>query len=133
MNLAPQKLCAPSLFRGAASWTITNRSLLWTVRTRLCSAFNVIPRVREKACLRFEVLTRDYQIPISYLHASRGSRDSMQRAILLERLGRHIDRAFGQIVSRGKVSRESQHENEREMHAPDDQYKFQIGFHDSSG
>lgn len=56
----------------------------------------------------------------------------MQRAIFLERLGRHIDYAFGQIVSRGKVSREDKHENEREMHAPDNQYKFQIDFHNSS-
>jgi hypothetical protein len=53
----------------------------------------------------------------------------MQRTIRLKCRRRHVDVVFRGVVSRGKIPREGQHEKEREMHASDNQYKWQIVFH----
>jgi hypothetical protein len=57
----------------------------------------------------------------------------MQSAFFLERMGRQHDALIRQTVPGRKASDDGQHKNEREMHAPDNQYHWQICLHNFFG
>jgi hypothetical protein len=57
----------------------------------------------------------------------------MQGAVLLQGFRGQVDPPIERVIPRGEIARQREYKNEREMHAPDNQYEWQICLHNFFG